>query len=510
MVDNPGTTSQRDEKNSKSDFDDPRTSSGLTSLPPVTSYYERIALGVILLGVMMTGIDTTAVVLALPSMMTELNTGLSSMIWVIMAYLVVITIFGTQVGRLGDMYGRVRTYNMGFAIFTVGSLLCGLSQSSWYLIMFRILQGIGGAMVFSNSGAIIADTVNEESRGRAYGIIGIGYSIGAILGILLGGLIITFVSWRYIFFINIPLGIVAVVVCYKVLRDRQNKVKRKLDLVGMGTFGVGLLLILLALTDAAGAGLSATTIALLGLGGGTIVGFAFWERHHPDALLDLSLFRRRILTASISASFFQALASFAVLFLVIMYLQGVRDLSPLNSSLLLVPGYVLGAVVAPFAGKASDKWGAHYIASGGLALQGLGIFIYATLTIASPLWTVVLGAIINGVGSSTFFPPNNSAVMANSPKESYGIASGLLRTSANIGMVCSFAIALLIASLAIPRDLAISIFLGTSKLGGDLSAAFVNGMHAALGVSIAVIAVGIILSVFRGKETRGIHKNLTG
>ena len=478
-----------------------KTQSGV----PVAGWgrYEKIALTVVLMGVMMTGIDTTAVVLALPSMMTQLHTDLVSMVWVIMAYLVVITILGTQVGRLGDMYGRVRMYNIGFAIFTVGSLFCGFAQTSPELIAFRVLQGVGGAMVFSNSGAIIADSIAADRRGRAYGITGVGYSVGAILGILVGGLIITFISWRYIFFINIPLGIAAVVVTHKVLRDKSERIKQKIDFAGMSLLGTGLFLVLLGLTYSAGAGVSFTTLALIAVGFGVILGFIAWEKHYPRALLDLSLFRQRVLTASMFAAFFQALASFAVLFLLIMYLQGARDLSPLNSALLLVPGYVLGAFIAPLAGRTSDKYGARYIATLGLALQGTGIFVYSLLSLSSPLWIVVVAAVMNGIGSSSFFPANNSAVMANAPPRAYGIASGLLRTFANIGMVCSFALALLIASLAIPRELAISIFLGTSTLGGKLASAYISGMHFALYSSIGIILVAITFSLLRGKESRG-------
>ncbi len=492
-------------QSSKADAEQKKPFTAGPTPTPITSWsrYEKIALTVVLMGVMMTGIDTTAVVLALPSMMSDLHTDLISMIWVIMGYLVVITIFGTQVGRLGDMYGRIKMYNVGFGIFTIGSLFCGFAQNSPELIAFRVLQGVGGAMVFSNSGAIIADSVSKDRRGRAYGITGVGYSIGAILGILVGGLIITFVSWRYIFFINIPLGIAAVAVTYKVLKDRSEKIKSKIDYAGMGFLGTGLFLILLGLTYSAGAGVSSATLAMIVAGFVVILGFVAWEKHYPQALLDLSLFRQRVLTASMFAAFFQALASFAVLFLLIMYLQGARGLSPLNSALLLVPGYVLGAFVAPIAGRSSDKFGARYIATLGLALQGTGIFVYSLLSPAAPLWVVIVGAIVNGVGSSSFFPANNSAMMANAPPKAFGIASGLLRTFANIGMVCSFALALLIASLAIPRQLAISIFLGTSKLTGGLASTYVEGMHIALYSSIGIILVAIAFSVLRGKESRG-------
>lgn len=465
--------------------------------------YQTVALVVVLMGVMMTAIDTTAVVLALPVMRVDLNSSILSLIWVIMAYLLVLTIFGTQVGRLGDMYGRVRMYNVGFAVFTIGSLLCGLSQTGPEIIEFRIIQGIGGALVFSNSGAIIADTIPEKRRGRAYGLTSVGYSVGAILGILVGGALITFLNWRYIFYINIPIGITAVVASYIVLKERSPRISRRIDLPGMALLGGGLFLILYGLTEITGSGWTGTSGLELAGGAILIFGFVFWERFSSSPLLELSLLRQRVLTASIFAAFFQALASFSVLFLVIMYLQGVRGLTPFNASVLLIPGYLLGCVVGPIAGRLSDRHGARSIASIGLGLQALGILIYATLTIDSPLWTVILASVINGAGTSFFFPANNSAVMANAPPRSYGVASGLLRTLSNTGMVSSFALALLIASISISRQEAFEIFLGVQTLTQS-AGAFVTGMHSALLVSITLIGVAIVLSILRGKEARAM------
>jgi MFS family permease len=219
-------------------------------------------------------------------------------------------------------------------------------------------------------------------------------------------------------------------------------------------------------------------------------------------MIDFGLLRQRVLTASVFAAFFQALASFAVLFLVIMYLQGPRGLSPFNASLLLVPGYVLGAIIAPFAGRSADKFGARVVASIGLTLQILGILVYSTLALNSSLDVVILGSVVSGAGSSSFFPANNSAVMASAPRNAYGVASGLLRTFSNIGMVSSFAMALMIASLSISRQMAFSIFLGVGKISGTLSAAFIQGMHSALMASVALLAVALLLSIFRGREAR--------
>ncbi len=465
-------------------------------------HYEAFALAIVMLGVLMSAVDTTAVVLGLPVMIQDLHSNVISMIWVIMAYLLVITVFGTQVGKFGDIFGRVRMYNVGFAVFTAGSFLCGFSASGPELIGFRVLQGAGGALISSNSGAIIADTFSEHRRGRAFGITGFGYSAGAILGILVGGALVTFLSWRYIFFINIPIGIVATLAGYFILREGPDRSKGTVDFLGMGFFGLGLAIFLVALTDVSGSGLTLSSEVELVGAIPLLAAFVLWERRSKSPLLDLSLLRQRVLTASMLAAFFQSLASFAVLFLVIMYLQGPRGLTPWDASLYLIPGYILGGTVAPFSGRLSDRYGARVVASLGLLLQAGGILTYSTLGIGSPLYVVVLASVLNGAGSSTYYPANNSAVMANAPRRAYGMASGLLRTFSNVGMVCSFAVALLFASLAVPRPVAFEIFLGVARISGALSQAFVEGLHSAMLASIALLGVAVVLSVLRGREAR--------
>jgi EmrB/QacA subfamily drug resistance transporter len=414
-----------------------------------------------------------------------------------------LTVLGPQVGKLGDMFGRVRMYNVGFGVFTLGSVLRGLAQSGPELIGLRVLQAVGGALISANSGAIIADNVPATQRGRAYGLTGIGYNVGAILGILLGGVLITFVNWRFIFYINLPVGIIALVLAYRVLRERSPRQRSRLDILGMLLLAASLLLILLSLTNIAGQGWSAANGVMLLVGVVLLPIFLFWESRTASPLLALSLFRERVLTASMFAAFFQALGYFAVFFLIIMYLQGVRGLSPFVASLLVAPGYVVGGVIGPFSGRLADRIGARLPASIGLAFQIAGILVYSTLTVTSTLWLVVVAAVLSGCGSGFFFSANNSAVMANAPRQAYGLASGLLRTLANIGMVGSFAVALVSAAAAVPRQVAFAIFLGTSTLTPALGAAFVRGLHFALLVEIIPMVVAVALSVLRGREVRG-------
>jgi EmrB/QacA subfamily drug resistance transporter len=418
---------------------------------------------------------------------------------VIIGYLLVITLLATQVGRLGDMFGRVRMYEAGFAVFVLGSLLCALSWNEGSIIGFRILQAVGGAFVVANSGAVIADLYPPKERGRAYGFNAVGWTFGAVVGIVLGGIIVTYISWRWIFWINVPIGTSALILALRVLREGGERASRRLDPIGMVTLGLGLFGVLWAMTKLATAPLDATQIGYLA-GGLVLLGvFVLVELRQQAPMLDLSLFKIPTMAPTLLASLFQGLASFAVLFLVIMYLQGPRGLSPIHSSLLLVPGYVIGAVVGPFAGRLADKRGPVLPATAGLAIEVLALLIFAQLTVTSGLWLVVAGSVVNGIGASCFFPANSAAVMKASPPAMFGISSGVLRTFASIGMVFSFTTAILIASHSISRGLAFAIFVGTASLHGPLAAAFTTGLHAAFYTMMGFMAIAAILSAIRGR-----------
>lgn len=457
-----------------------------------------LALTVIVIGVLITAVDSTIVVLALPTMMRALRAGLATVVWIVMAYLLTMTLLTTQVGRLGDMLGRVRMYEAGFVIFILGSAWCGLAGDWVTLVVARVAQGIGGALVSANSGAVIADVFPPETRGRAYGFNSIGWNLGAILGILLGGFITTYFSWRWIFFINVPIGAVAFGLALYALHEGNARQRHRFDAVGLLTLAVGLSALLLAMTRLASDGFRSAVGWLAGIGVAGLALFAVVESRQAEPLLRLSLFRIRVITFSLLAAFFQGLGGFAVLFLVIMYLQGVRGLTPLDASLLLVPGYLVGGVTGPIAGRLSDRVGSVIPATVGLGLQAVAFLIYAQIGAAAPLYLIVIASVINGVGSGGFFPANNAAVMRGAPRGEYGIASGMLRTFANIGMVLSFAVALLMASTRIPRGLAFAIFVGSARLNAHSTAAFVGGLHVALYLSIGAIVLAAVGSSARG------------
>jgi len=312
---------------------------------------RSLAMLVVMTGVLITAIDTTIVVLALPEIEKGLKVGLTSVIWVVIGYLLVITLLATQVGKLGDMFGRVKMYEAGFLLFVIGSLACALSWNEASIIIFRIIQGIGGAFVSANSGAIIAGLYPAHERGKAYGYNSIGWSLGAVIGIVLGGLIVTYVSWRWIFGINVPIGLLALGVSLKVLYQKGERASHKLDPLGMITLGVGIFGVLWAITQLATTSLNTSIISYLVGGIILLIAFYFIENRQKEPMLNFSIFKIPTMTPTLIASLFQGLANFAVLFLVIMYLQGPRHLSPIHASLLLVPGYIIGSAIGPFAGR---------------------------------------------------------------------------------------------------------------------------------------------------------------
>ncbi|MDA8117259.1 MAG: MFS transporter [Actinomycetota bacterium] len=471
--------------------------------------HVALAMTVVMTGVLITAVDTTIVVLALPEIQHSLHISLASVVWVVIGYLLVITLLATQVGRLGDMYGRVRMYEAGFLIFIAGSAACALSWNEASIIGFRILQGLGGALVSSNSGAVIADLFPPSRRGRAYGFNSIGWSLGAVLGIVLGGAIVTYVSWRWIFWINVPIGLAAVALAVKVLHDVGERRRHKLDIVGMVLLGAGLFGVLWAATRLTSESLDATITGLFVGGLALVVIFALYEKRRAEPMLDLSIFSIPTVTPTLLASLFQGLANYAVLFLVIMYLQGPRGLSPLHASLLLVPGYILGGAIGPFAGRLADRTAPVVPATIGLAVQVVALVIYAHLKVDTSLVLVVLASVVNGAGSSSFFPANNSAVMKAVPPTRFGVASGMLRTFSNVGMVFSFAVAILVASHSISRGLAFAIFVGSAKLTGPLAVAFTEGLHTAFYTSAGLMVLSAVFSATRIRHGTGRSSGAT-
>ena len=466
---------------------------------------QKIIIAVLMLGTLMGSLDSTIVILAFPTISEHLHSDLVTTLWIILIYLLVVAVCTTQLGRLGDIYGRSRMFNTGFGVFTAGSLFCGLSPSIYWLILSRGIQAFGGALMQANSGAIIADTFPPNVRGTAFGYISLGWTSGAMLGIVLGGIITTFIGWEYIFFINLPIGILATVLGIRYVKDTV-RVDAHLDIVGMILLGAALTLVSYAGVDFAGQGAAGSNVLTFLSGIVAIVLFLAYESRCSNPIIDFTAFKNRILKYSIMASFFLSLGYLSVVFLVTMYLQGIRGLSPLDAALLLTPGYVVGSLLSPIMGRLSDRHGARLLATSGAATLILATLAYLTLRLDTPFWVVLAASGISGIGSAMFFPSNNSAVMANAPQGSYGSISGVLRTVQNIGILGSFVVAITVASASIPRSVAFEVFIGTTNLVGGVSEAFLHGIDASLWASIGIMGIAAVLSWMRGREVRSAEQ----
>jgi EmrB/QacA subfamily drug resistance transporter len=467
--------------------------------------YKWIALSVTTIGALMSAIDSTIVVLALPQMMQRLGASLVEMVWVIMAYILVSTVLLLTFGRIADMFGRTKLYNLGFVIFTMGSALCGLSLSATQLILSRLVQGSGAALMMVNSAAIITEVFPPNERGRALGINGITWALGGIAGPLLGGFILSLASWRWIFYINVPIGILGSLWGYVALKELTPRVAReRFDAFGAATFSVGLVALLFALTRGIELGFGSWPIlSLFALFAAMSAAFLVRERRASSPVLDLSLFGDRVFSFSVLAAMLQSLAMFAVNFLVTFYLQVVRGYDPLAAALLLIPLSAVSAVVGPVSGIVSDRVGARLPATLGLVFQGAALlwFIF-TLSPTTSYGAIAVGLVLLGIGGGLFWAPNTSAAMNGAPRNRLGIASAALATLRQTGMVTSFALALAVAAASLPRSVMMELFIGTSSaLGAGPQAAFVLGVRNAFAVSVALCAIAACFSLVRGPAT---------
>ncbi len=453
----------------------------------------------ILIGTLMSAIDTTIVILALPTMTVELKAPFLTTIWVILGYLLVLAALTTQMGRLGDIFGRGRIFNFGFLVFIIGSAASGAAPSAEFLIGARIAQGLGAALLQSNSSAIVADNFAPNERGKAFGITSMGWTIGGTLGIVLGGVITSLIGWRYIFYINVPVGLVGLYWSYRYIKDTR-RAETRIDWAGTSLLMLLLGLIAYGATQIAGNGATLFNLIFVLVGVLLIIPFVLIEVRIENPVINMQAFKEKMLTFSLLSAFLQAVGYLSVVFVLIMYLQGIRGFTPLYSAILLVPGYVVSSLLAPFFGRASDKFGSGLMASLGIFFIAAGVVVYFLLTPASTIYMVILGSMISGFGGAMFWPSNNSAVMSSAPRKLYGSVSGLLRTLSNMGTLLSYVMAISIASLAVPRQVAFEVFLGLGKLDQRVSSQFLNGIHAALVVSLVILILAGAFSLFRVRK----------
>ncbi len=462
--------------------------------------YKWVALAVTTLGSLMVAIDSTIVILALPNMLQDLHSNMVRMVWIIIGYLLVNTVLLLTFGRMADMFGRVRMYNLGFIVFTVGSVLSGFAQNDTMLIVARLIQGAGGAMLAANAMAIITEVFPPNERGQAMGINAVTWGAGSVLGPVLGGLILAAADWRWIFFVNLPIGVVGTLAAYLLLHESsQRQQGERFDIVGAALGSVGLIFLLLGLIGGIGVGwLTTTNLTRFAVALVAMVAFVIWEWRTTYPMLDLHLFENRQYAFSVAAAALQSLAVFAVNFLLIFYLQGVRGYSPIQAALLILPMPLVSAIVGPLAGRWADRIGGALPATLGLATQAVSLGLLALLGPATPYPLIALGLTVMGIGSGLFWSPNTSTTMSAAPRARLGIASGMLNTMRNVGMIFSYAIAMTVAAASMPPAVMNAVFLGTiGRLDTAIAQVFCAGMGHAFLASVVICVVAIIFSAVR-------------
>src|SRR5882672_851510 len=425
-----------------------------------------LVLVVLTTGFFMIMLDTTIVNVAIPAMSAGLNTTLDQILWVLNSYILVYAVLLITAGRLGDLYGQRTLFAIGLAIFTVASALCGFAQDANQLIVARILQGVGGALLTPQTLAILTSLFPPDRRGAAFGIWAGVAGLATLAGPTLGGAIVTYIDWRWIFFVNVPIGVAALVATFAIIPDLRPGRRHGWDILGVilatgGLFGMIFGLIEGERFNWGEIGSYVITIPeVIAAGAVLLVLFVIWERYQPEPLVPLSLFEERNFAV---ANWMAAAIAFGMMSLflpIVIYLQSVRDFTALTAGLTLAPMSLTSMVVAPFAGRMADRIGGKYILLAGVLFFAIG---FGTLTfVAGPdsTWiTFFVPAIVAGAGMGMTFAPMTTVAMRNISPRMAGAASGVLNTTRQVGAAVGSAIvgALLQNRLAITlHDQAVS------------------------------------------------------
>ncbi len=454
---------------------------------PAGSSNKNVALAIATLASFATPFMGSSINIALPAIEKTFEMNAVLLSWVATSYILSAAIFLVPFGRLADIYGRKRIFSYGIAAFTGSSLLCGLSPSGEMLIVFRVIQGVGSAMIFATGIAIIASVFPPEERGKALGINVAAVYAGLSLGPLLGGLLTQHLTWRSVFIVNVPFGavIIGLVAC-KLRAEWAPAHDETFDLTGSVIYGLTLVAMMFGITRLPG--LEGAWFVFLGLLG--IFGFVMWEKQVDHPVFHLDLFSaNRTFRFSCLAALIHYSATFALNFLLSLYLQYIKGLGPQGAGFVLIAQPVMMALLSPFAGRLSDRVEPRVVASVGMALTTLGLSFCIFLDQGTNVAFVVCTLLLIGVGYGLFSSPNTNAIMGSVDKRFYGLASGSVGTMRLLGMMVSMAVATVIFTLLI----------GRVQITPEHHAAFINGMRLAFMIFSLLCFVGIFSSLARGK-----------
>jgi len=448
---------------------------------------RRAALLVTTVGAFLTPFMGSSIAIGLPTIGDELHMDAILLGWVSTTYLLAAVMFLVPIGRIADIYGRKKIFTYGMLTYTIASLLSATSTSAAMLISFRVLQGIGGAMIFSTSVAILTSVFPPEDRGRVLGINVAAVYTGLSLGPFAGGMLTQYLGWRAIFWANVPLGLMVIALIYWKLKGEWAEARgEKFDVAGSIMYSLTLLAIMYGFTMLP----DTTGIVLILVGAAGFVGFIRWEAKVESPVLDISLFRNNTVFAlSNVAALINYSATFAIGFLLSLYLQYIKGLSPQNAGLVLVAAPVMQAVFSPLAGRLSDKIEPRIVASAGMGLTVIGLIFFTFLGETTSLWFIIAGLMILGLGFALFSSPNTNAVMSAVDRKCYGVASATLSTMRQIGMTFNMGMVMLI----------FGIYMGHVQITPEYYPAFIKSVDVAFIISAILCFGGIFASLARGR-----------
>jgi EmrB/QacA subfamily drug resistance transporter len=462
-------------------------------------HYKWWALSCTSLGMLLATINSGTLVIALPDLEKALGVGLLTLVWVILAFMIASTVLVLTFGRLSDLFGRKRAFVAGFVVFTIASLGAGFATGGTDLILWRIVQGIGGALLFANASALVTDAFPREQLGVAMGTNVMVAGVGLVLGPVLGGALVE-VSWHWVFWFNVPFGILGSLWAATVLRELvRPEVDHRFDWPGTITFVVGLTGLTYGISRGGIVSWNdAHTIVALALAVVLLPAFLVIERRAASPMLDLTLFADRGFAAATGAAFLAGLSRFALTFVFVLYFQGALGDDPILAGVKLAP-LALGMLISsPLAGAYADRHGARALAAIGMVVSAIGLAGMTTLGIGSSYWLAATWLLINGLGSGMFNSPNTAAMMGSVPAHRRGIAGGTRMMLQNTGSVLSIAFVLAIVTAAVPTKVLLSIFSGVSSGLSDAALApFIHNMHVALWVLAATAILGAGVSLLR-------------
>jgi len=455
---------------------------------------RSLILFIVVMVTFMCTLDSSIVNVALPIMAKSLNVSSGGIQLVVTSYLIIISATILVFGRLGDILGKTKVFKFGIALFTLGSLLCGISRSFPILVLARIIQGIGAAGTMANNQGIITEVFPANERGKALGITGTFVALGSLVGPPLGGFIVSATSWEYIFLINVPIGIIILFYGIKILPKGHKKAKGKMDGLGALLFMFAIVPLFAALGQGQEIGFTQPIILLGFLI--SIISFSVFiiaEKKSESPLLQLQIFENKLFSLSIFCGFVSFVALFCSIIIQPFYLQDVLKFSPASTGLVLMIFPLILSVVAPLSGHLSDKIGSEILTFIGLFIMSLGLLLMSTLNEQSSIISMVIFIAIMSLGTGLFQSPNNSLIMSTVPKDKLGIAGSVNALIRNLGMVCGIAI----ATTILYNRMSYKIGYHVTNYVKGLNDAFIYGMKIVYITAAVICMLGAILTFLR-------------